>query len=158
MTMGLETSPRYVLFVFYNSFFFLWLSTGKSYTSKHVRTWPPPPLWPNKMFGNPWWGRGRGKEMKAGAQDISASWTLVCFFFFLSSFFTNIYVQKLFIQPPPAPCTATPAAPPPICMAWKRLVWKGSKWRSRLDPRARDASASRAPCISTCTGSLISVE
>ena len=34
----------------------------------------------------------------------------------------------------------------------------GMKGVHRLDPRARDVDASRAPGISTCTGSLISVE
>ena len=75
------------------------------------------------------------------------------FFFSFLLFFTNIYVQKLFIRPPPAPCTATPAAPPPPLYGVKEVGVKEVGMKG-----ARDADASQAPGISTCTGSLISVE
>ena len=52
---GARDEPQVCFICFFKILFFLWLSTGKSYTSKHIWTWPPPLLWP--------WGSRRAPGM-----------------------------------------------------------------------------------------------
>ena len=150
--MGLKTSPRYVLFVFYNSFFsydYLQVKATHQNTSRRDHHHHYDQIRRSVIHDE---GEDGGRRQRQGLKTYLHLEPWYVFFFPFFFFYKHLCTETIHTATTSTMHSNPGCSPPPLYgvkeVGVKEVGMKG----------ARDADASRAPGISTCTGSLISVE